>query len=359
MTKADTFTAVSLFSGAGGMDIGFEQAGVDVLAASEIDKTIAQTYSANHPLTKMYDGDVKDHFEQLSEYTGVDIVFGGPPCQGFSVIGRMNPDDPRSKLIFTFLDVVGVLRPKAFVMENVKALAELKKWRDVREQYLQKAQRLGYTCIPFVINAAEYGTPQKRERVFFIGIRNASGFQLSIQNRLLEQRRKAPVIRQLFSDLGPAGTDKNPRTCNARITFAVHPVMRRNPYDCLMFNGIGRPIDPDGYSRTITASMGGNMTLIVDEEYLHDANADNWIVDYYRKLVNHEIVPEFKEAPGRLRRLTINETRRLQTFPDDYVFLGPKTSVYKQIGNAVPCEMARTVANALVGYLRERPGLDM
>ena len=129
--------------------------------------------------------------------------------------------------------------------------------------------------------------------------------------------------------------------------------MRRIPYDCLMFNGIGRPIDPDGYSRTVTASMGGNMTLIVDDVYLHDASADNWIQDYYNKLVNHEIVPEFKEAPARLRRLTIKETARIQTFPDSYVFIGPKTNVYKQIGNAVPCEMAKTVAVAVTSYLAE------
>lgn len=79
-----------------------------------------------------------------------------------------------------------------------------------------------------------------------------------------------------------------------------------------MFNTIGRLIDPDGYSRTITASMGGNMTLIVDEEYLHDPTADNWIQDYYKKLVNGEVTPEFKGAPARLRRLTINETKRIQ-----------------------------------------------
>lgn len=93
------------------------------------------------------------------------------------------------------------------------------------------------------------------------------------------------------------------------------------------------------------------MTLIVDEDFLQNPNADNWIHDYYNKLVNKEIIPEFKEAPSRLRRLTINETRRLQTFPDDYIFCGAKTSIYKQIGNAVPCEMAKTIAKAIVGYL--------
>lgn len=197
-----------------------------------------------------------------------------------------------------------------------------------------------------------YGTPQKRERVFFIGIKNEEEFGDKFLDLLQKQKSKAPTIRELFKDLGPAGTDKNPKTCSAKITYAERPVMRKNPYDCLLFNGIGRPINPDGYSRTITASQGGNMTLIIDEEFLHNLNANNWIQEYYDKLVSKEITPHFAEAPERLRRLTINETRRIQTFPDDYVFCGAKTSVYKQIGNAVPCNMAKAVASAILEYLK-------
>lgn len=295
--------------------------------------------------------DINNIYDRLESYAGTDIVFGGPPCQGFSVIGKMNPEDERSQLIWSFLKVVEIIRPKAFVMENVKALAAISKWRDVREEYIHRAYELGYGCVPFIVNAAEYGTPQKRERVFFIGIRDDYSFEQKMWDNIREQQRKAPVIRELFKDLGPAGTEKNPRTCNAKITFAVRPVIRRIPYDCLMFNGIGRPIDPDGYSRTITASAGGNMTLIVDEKFLHDPTADNWIQEYYDKVINKEIIPEFKEAPERLRRLTIRETMRLQTFPDNYVFCGPKSSVYKQLGNAVPCEMAKTIAVAVSNYI--------
>lgn len=345
--------AISLFSGAGGMDVGFEAAGVNVVLANEIDKTAAKTYAANHPDTELLVDDINNIFSRLSEFKGTDLIFGGPPCQGFSVIGKMNPEDVRSQLIWSFLKAVEIVKPRAFVMENVKALAYISKWKDVREEYIRQANQLGYGCVPFIINAAEYGAPQKRERVFFVGIRNDYNFADKLTILIEKQKRRAPTIRELYSDLGPAGTDKNPSTCRAKITFAVKPVMRRIPYDCLMFNGIGRPIDPDGYSRTVTASMGGNMTLIVDDVYLHDASADNWIQDYYNKLVNHEIVPEFKEAPARLRRLTIKETARIQTFPDSYVFIGPKTNVYKQIGNAVPCEMAKTVAVAVTSYLAE------
>lgn len=93
------------------------------------------------------------------------------------------------------------------------------------------------------------------------------------------------------------------------------------------------------------------MTLIVDEEYLFDSNANNWIQEYYDGLVSGTVKPVFAEAPSRLRRLTINETKRIQTFPDDYKFCGAKTNVYKQIGNSVPCEMAKTVATAVAEYL--------
>lgn len=344
-------TAVSLFSGAGGMDVGFEQAGIKILLANEIDKMASNTFMKNHPDTEMIVDDINNIFHLLEKYKGVDIVFGGPPCQGFSVIGKMNPDDTRNQLIWSFLKAVEIIKPKVFVMENVKALAVINKWKDVREEYITRAEELGYRCIPFIINAAEYGTPQKRERVFFIGIKGSESFEIVFNLLLEKQKRSAPTIRELFRDLGPAGTEKNPKTCSAKITYAERPVMRKIPYDCLMFNGIGRPIDPDGYSRTITASQGGNMTLIIDEEYLLDPNANNWIREYYDKLISGEVKPVFAEAPARLRRLTINETKRIQTFPDDYEFCGAKTNIYKQIGNAVPCEMAKTVACAVAEYI--------
>lgn len=345
--------AISLFSGAGGMDVGFEKAGVEVVIANEIDKTAAKTFIKNHPHTAMVVGDIQDNYSVFDKYRGLDLVFGGPPCQGFSVIGKMDPTDSRSQLIWSFLQVVDRVQPKAFVMENVKSLATITKWKSVREEFLKKAEEIGYVCVPFIVNAAEYGTPQKRERVFFIGIKGQSDFAEAIMTNLQELKCSAPTIRELFMDLGPAGSDKNPKTCNAKITFAVKPVMRKSPYDCLLFNGIGRAINPDSYSRTITASMGGNMTLIVDEEFLHNRDSNNWIQEYYDGIISGEIIPEFKEAPSRLRRLTINEAKRIQTFPDEYEFSGAKSSIYKQIGNAVPCEMAKAVAKAVVKYLTD------
>lgn len=346
-------TAVSLFSGAGGMDVGFENAGVRVVFANELVKEAAETYRANHPSSVMVNDDINNVIEDLDKYKGVDLVFGGPPCQGFSVAGKMNPDDERSKLIFTFLDAVEKVQPKAFVMENVKALGVLDKWSEVRNKYFTRAKSLGYVCYPFLLNATEYGVSQKRERVFFIGFKENASFEDRMKELIESQRVEAPVIRELLQSLGRAGTEQNPNTCTAKITFATHPVMRKSPYAGMYFNGQGRPINVDGYSNTLPASMGGNKTPFVDEEYLYGNAQTDWVVEYHKGLMDGSINPDFKEAPGRLRRITIKEAIRIQTFPDNYIFCGNKGKVYTQIGNAVPCKLAEVVAKAVIEYLRK------
>lgn len=350
---SDGYKAISLFTGAGGMDIGFESAGIQVVFANEIVKNAAETYRANHPDSLMINDDINNVFEELDHFQGIDFVFGGPPCQGFSVAGKMDPNDDRSKLIFTFLDVVEKVKPKAFIMENVKALGFLEKWADIRKKYLDRAQKMGYTCLPFILNATEYGVPQKRERVFFIGVKDNydSFFECNMTNLLKEHKTQAPSIRELLKPLGRAGTDNNPKTCTAKITFATKPIMRKSPYSGMYFNGQGRPINVDGYSNTLPASMGGNKTPFVDEDYLYGEALEDWVVQYHRSLLDKTIVPEFKEAPTRLRRLTIREATKIQTFPDDYIFCGNKGAIYTQIGNAVPCKLAEAVAKAVIKYL--------
>lgn len=346
-------TAVSLFTGAGGMDIGFERAGVRIVFANELMKEAADTYNTNHSAGVMVNDDIYKVIDQVDAFQGADLVFGGPPCQGFSVAGKMNPDDARSKLIFTFLDVVERVRPRAFVMENVKALGILEKWEPVRKKYLERARNLGYDCVPFILDSTEYGVSQKRERVFFIGIReNPDPFYEYHMSYLIEcQREKAPIIRDLLYSLGRAGTDMNPNTCTAKITFATHPIMRKSPYAGMYFNGQGRPIDVDGYANTLPASMGGNKTPFIDEDYLYGDAKEDWVVAYHKGLTDGTIIPEFKEAPKRLRRITIREAARIQTFPDDYVFCGNKGKIYTQIGNAVPSKLAEVVARATIHYL--------
>ena len=342
--------AVSLFSGAGGMDVGFSKAGVKVVWANELDVAAAQTYQKNHPDTMLRQGDIKTLKAELQQFgsNSIDMIFGGPPCQGFSVAGKMNPDDERSKLIWEYLDIVRMLKPKVFVMENVKALGELPRWQSVREQIVSIAEGLGYTCFYKVLNAADFGVPQKRERVFFIGFLNTEyDVENLFENEIMNQRKPRVTLRECLRKLPPAGSVGNPITCTAKISLATNPIMRKSPYAGMLFNGMGRPMDLNNQANTLPASMGGNKTPIIDERLLMDPHAENWIEQYHEQLGYNRTTPDFiKTVPSYIRRITTVEAAAIQTFPLKYEFAGEKSSIYRQIGNAVPCDLATAVAKA-------------
>lgn len=343
--------AISLFCGAGGMDIGFEKAGVNVLWANEFNTDAVNTYRENHPNTHVVHADIKKAKEQLRIYAsmGIDLVFGGPPCQGFSVAGKMDPDDERSTMVWEFFDVVEIVSPKYFVMENVKALGELARWRHVREKIYRRASDLGYHCFSRILNAADYGVPQKRERVFFVGVKDGSSdLSVKFDEILLSKRKPRQPLRECLLKVGKAGTKENPLSCTAKITLAVKPVIRKSPYAGMLFNGMGRPLNFNDQANTLPASMGGNKTPIVDELLLQNPDAEDWVISYHQKLINEEMMEQPVEVPTHLRRLTIKEAAAIQTFPPDYEFCGEKSSVYRQIGNAVPCNLAQAVAEAVI-----------
>ena len=334
------------------MDVGFSRAGFNVVWANEIDTDACETYRLNHE-GEIECGDIRNFIEKLDSFKNIDLVFGGPPCQGFSVAGKMDPNDERSKLIFSFMDVVEKVKPKAFILENVKALAVLEKWAPVRNALFSKARSLGYDFTELILlNATDYCVPQKRERMFFIGIKNANSIAKSMagfSEYLKKYQKKALPIRELFGELGPVGTEKNQRVCRAKITLAREPILRRSAYAGMIFNGAGRPIDGDGYSNTLPASMGGNRTPIIDENQIFNGG-ESWIENYHGKLWAGE-KPEDVTLPNYLRRITVEEAARIQTFPEDYKFAGKQNSIYSQIGNAVPCELAYVVGAALQDVL--------
>lgn len=342
--------AISLFSGAGGMDIGFERAGVSILWANEFNSDAVETYRTNHPHTYVEHADIREAKKSLYKYRSKDIqlVFGGPPCQGFSVAGKMDPTDERSTMIWEFFDVVEMVSPQFFVMENVKALGELTRWKQVRNKIFNRAKELGYYCFSRILNAADFGVPQKRERVFFIGVRSGD---INIENAfdaIVESKKKPrSTLRDCLLSVGVAGTPENPLSCTAKISLATNPVIRKSPYAGMLFNGMGRPLDFEGQSNTLPASMGGNKTPIVDERLLHDPSAEKWVEKYHESLVNNSLNQEVS-VPNFLRRLTIKEAAAIQTFPPDYIFRGGKSSIYRQIGNAVPCNLAQCVAETVI-----------
>jgi DNA (cytosine-5)-methyltransferase 1 len=174
MKTKRTLSGLSLFAGAGGMDIGFARAGIQIVGANEIDRDACLTYAANHPGVTLQLGDLNQQLDTMRQFEGVDLVFGGPPCQGFSVAGKMDPDDPRSQLLWAFMQVVALTQPRAFVCENVKALAVLDKWAVMRQLLFQLVSDLGYNYKLVVLNAVDFGVPQSRERMFLIGFRDVA-----------------------------------------------------------------------------------------------------------------------------------------------------------------------------------------
>jgi DNA (cytosine-5)-methyltransferase 1 len=338
-------TAISLYSGAGGLDLGFIQAGFDVVWANEIDPLAVTTYRTNigsHAVC----GDLR---EVLVPTEAPDVLFGGPPCQGFSVIGRMRPDDPRSQHVFLFLQLVDELQPRAFVMENVKALGANPRWKPLRVELRRRAERAGYDTRLMVLNAAHYGVAQARERMFLVGSRDGLA-----PERPTPITAEAPLtVREVLATLPPYGAPGNDTVSGARVIPSRQPVMRPTAHaGSLLFNGSGRPLDLDRPAKTLPASMGGNATPIIDQEELAHG-VEPWVVEYHRHLTAGG--EPYTESPDRLRRITVEEAAALQGFPPGFRFCGPRVAQYRQVGNAVPPPLASAVAVSVKQALDRAP----
>jgi DNA (cytosine-5)-methyltransferase 1 len=335
-------TVISTFCGAGGLDLGFIAAGFKVLFASDWDKLACDTYRAN----------IGDHVQagDICELSGrnlpkADVLIGGPPCQGFSVAGHMRSDDPRSQLVWQYVRLVQECQPRIFVMENVKALAKLDRFRDVRAKLMRSFSELGYETNMLLLNAANYGVAQSRERVFFIGVRDGT----DPIGRIPPTSKRRVSVRDVIGHLPPPGTAPNLGVCRAKVVIADHPILRRSPYAGMLFNGQGRPIALDDTVNTLPASMGGNRTPVIDELELREGKSP-WIVQYHAKLMAGG-KPGGK-SPPRLRRITVTEAALLQTFPRGFQFSGSQSAQYRQIGNAVPPKLAEGVARVVAAHLK-------
>jgi len=354
-------TFVSLYAGAGGLDIGFALAGFVPTWVSELDPDAMKTHDLAferlaterpHLRGRPY----KSHVGDLlaipdSEMPGIgaaDVVIGGPPCQGFSVAGKMDPNDERSKHVFHFMDVVDRVRPRAFLLENVKALYENRRWSGIRDGLVERAEQLGYNTSLTLVNAAHFGVPQARERMFFIGVRKDVGDPVL---PIPTTTDALPSVRRALSQLPAYGQPGNDSFCVAKITTAKAPVLRRSPFAGMLFNGAGRPLNLDAPSFTLAASMGGNKTPIVDQRLLEFEETESWVVDYHAGLweTSGESVTEI--VPDHLRRLTVEEAAAIQTFPLGMSWSGPQSSRFRQIGNAVPPRLGLAAAEAIKSAL--------
>lgn len=338
---------VSLFSGAGGMDYGFEKAGYNIVFASEIDSDSAETWRLNRPKNKsvMHEGDIAQQLNYLGKLNDVEALIGGPPCQGFSVAGKMSANDTRNKLVDTYLEAVKCVRPKVFLMENVAALANSRRWENVREGIIKKASEIGYAVSFRIYDASDYGVPEHRERMLLVGVKNVFGEPDAFHNEMAKRKEEPRDLRSVLRDVGEYGSEKNPATCKAKITVAKNPVIRGHAYSGMLVNGAGRPMNLSRPAPTLTASMGGNNTPIIDDMNLADEKRRHWFEELYSVLSSTESCE--CEVPAHIRRLSLREAAAIQTFPEGYIFSGAVCSQYRQIGNAVPCRLAELAAAAL------------
>lgn len=321
----------SVFCGAGGLDLGFIQAGFRIVFAMDSDSDSCETYCANIGTAVV--GDVT----MIRKLPPHDVLIGGPPCQGFSVAGHMDPDDPRSGMVWEFARLLEMSQPPVFVMENVKALAALPRWADVRAALIHRFEELGYHVTVHILSAKDFGVPQTRERAFFVGSKHG---ELAAP----KPSGSPPQARSVLLSFPPPGTLPNSAPCRARVVPARKAVLRKSPFAGMLFNGQGRPINLDSVPGTLPASMGGNRTPIVDEMALRHGS-EQWVVKYHSELMSGQTPVE--RAPEFLRRLTVAEAAAFQGFPRNFTFVGSQSSAYRQIGNAVPPPLARAVAESV------------
>jgi len=325
-------TALDLFAGAGGLSLGLHLAGWEVVGAFEYDRWAASTYRHNFPASTFQEADVRE--VDFSRFRGIDLLAGGPPCQPFSVAGKqLAREDPRD-MVPQFLRAVKEARPRAFLMENVAGL-----WSTRNRGYVQllihNLRELGYSVYHHVLDAASYGVPQHRKRLFVVGLPKGTPFSFPAGTHGADT--PFPLVTAGLA-LSNVPVDE-PNT--ARVFYARQPVIRPSPWAGLLLNGQGRPINPNAPSLTVPASAGGNRTHILDP--------DGVLLEYHRHLLSGG--KPRSGAVENVRRLTVRESARLQSFPDSFVFTGAKTKQYSQVGNAVPPLLARAVAGAIANAL--------
>ncbi len=334
---------VSLFSGCGGTDAGFKLADLKPLFMTDGDNACVKTLTVNFAHEcDVWQQDIHDLLNSGLLRTfrdSADIVVGGPPCQSYSVAGKMDPDDERGQLVYRFMDAVQQIEPAAFIMENVPGLAS-PRWSLVIDRLRRTARKKGYSTHLVILDASDYGVPQARKRMFLTGMPPGC-------KPVIPPKRPKVTVRKALQD----NTDyRAQRDANARITLAGNPVLRSSPYAGMLLNGGGRVINADKPSPVLPASMGGNRTPILDFDQL-DFFREPWIVKYHAHLMNGgqpwEKIPE----DTRMRRLTLYEASLIQGLVPGTVCGGSKADRWRQIGNSVPPGLAWAIAKAVTDGL--------
>ncbi|MGC8936729.1 MAG: DNA cytosine methyltransferase [Candidatus Methanomethylicaceae archaeon] len=358
--------AIDLFAGGGGMSYGFREAGFQMVFACDIDKDVAKTYKANFPETTYLIGDVH-HIdpEKVMEITGLrkgdlTVMIAGPPCQGFSMMGLRNPNDPRNRLLPEVLKFAEAMKPLWIVIENVPGLLTMEKGEPLREIY-RGMTKIGYKCAHRVLSALDYGVPQKRQRVFFIA--NNTGDPITFPAAEYGDPSRPRLERFSFGEGGNA---------NYKRYFVVRdaigdlpsllPGEEKDYYVCAPFSEYQRMMR-EGAPQKLHNHKAPNHTPSVVER-IRKAKPGEKVPYRFsfekRRLKWDEPSPTLLDGPRPTwhyahpeddRGLSVRERARIMSFPDKFIFVGQIPKQRMITGDAVPPLMARAVAMEIKKYL--------
>ena len=350
------FYGIDLFAGAGGLSLGAKLAGVHVTHAIEKNSAAASTYRLNHPKTVVIEDDISRIEPPVKKSGAKIILFGGPPCQGFSTSNQKtrNLKNSQNWLFKEFFRFARVIRPEWIVLENVKGLRETAQGF-FEQQIHNQFERLDYAAELWALGAADYGVPQKRIRLFFIGRRRGD-----IPQKPNPFSSKPITVQQAISDLPElspgAITDELPYRGNDCSEYARsmrqqlkkctgHLVTRNNKLVLKRYHHIPQ----GGNWRDIPLRLMSNYTNLTDDRSRHTG--------IYRRLVWGEpsvVISNFRKNmlvhPQQHRGLSVREAARLQSFPDNYRFAGSIGFQQQQVGNAVPPLLAKAVFSQLIAF---------
>lgn len=370
---------VDLFAGCGGLSLGMEKAGFKVSFASDIDPVCSETYIKNRNLDKrqMFVGDISDlnrRYEEFKEFLiDIDLVCGGPPCQGFSMANRQRLiDDPRNNLYKEYLLFLQKTKPKFFVMENVKGM--LNKIEEIISDvkcYLGEEYDVDYS----IFNAKDYGVPQNRERLILIGNRIGISSKQVINNicdksndissfTLYDAIHDLPVLYpNRIKNNNKIECAETGFTC-VKYKYDQTPFynfINQNNEIKHLYNHKNRYNNDRDIEIFSRLPQGANSLHESIADIMPYKSRNNIFKDKYFKLRYDDVCKTITSHmkfdcnmyihPTQARGLSPREAARIQTFPDDFVFYGPQNSWYKQIGNAVPVKLAQAIGEEIIKYL--------
>ncbi|UVM05091.1 DNA cytosine methyltransferase [Pseudomonas laurylsulfatiphila] len=379
-------TAVSLFSGCGGFCEGIEQSGFAVKVAVELDKYACQTYRHNFPKTPLFEGDAHDFLstgsghEAAYRLNDIDLVFGGPPCQGFSQIGARRLDDERNELYKQYSRVVRDLRPRVFLMENVPNLAMMNKGH-FKKLIIEEFSALGYSnTVMLKVSADDYGVPQTRQRVIFIGTRDKDNFPFDLESfcdQTLSCLRtpRAVTVGEAIGDLPdevvhsgevmPYSKAKKPSSYMREMRIDLDGKVYSKLDKKLRGHGNSPARLHNHHTKEIQARRAHLISLLEPGKKANSLPKEIWDnkrPEKWRRLhpdwPSHTILAQMHRDlsewihPRMNRWITVREAARLQSFHDGFVFVGSEWQQLKQIGNAVPPLMAHALGTLAQEVLR-------